>query len=601
VAGVALLLLAVREAAALFAFYRAQARLPLWDPAEHAWQAFVLARDLQDGEIVRFLVHLNRQDTWPFGYSLLVAPFLLLGGFDYAAATLSSVVLFALVPVLLLAVARELDEGPAGVAAGLLAGGLFLASPLFRLYAILIMRELAGVALTLLALACYLRALRRGSLAAYRAAGLATLALFFVKYNYAVLWLLGVLVHQLGRQPAATRVALARRAAALAWPWPTRDPRRVAPACVLYTLGLLALVGRGLGQALYALLVGATAVCVWRLWRHGAVVVRARWRALPPPARALLETLVVPLWLWALSPSPLHVRKLVSFLVSRPTEGPLAFLGSPAFYARSFVQEYAFDWSLGAAVLVAAGAAAAGLWRAGEPARVLILVAGVQVAAVMLHPYQQARFLATAAPPLMLLAALGTARAAARLAGAARGWLVAGAAGAAALALLLAWLPRTAPTERLAARYVEQSAEPALAAPLRYLDEQAPREGRVAIIGAFGELSPNLIRWTLARTRDVRRFGVARSAGRVAADAPSERVRQALAEWVDRRPPDRILGIRVLPSSPYFPTEDFQRYNAWQARLLDELGADRRWRQAEGRRFPESGLEVLVFVPATPG
>jgi hypothetical protein len=599
VAGAALLLLAVREAAALFAFYRAQARLPLWDPAEHAWQAFVLARDLQDGEFLRFFVHLNRQDTWPFGYSLLVAPFLLLGGFDYAATTLSSTVLFALVPLLLLAVARELDDGPAGVAAGLLAGGLFLASPLLRLYAILIMRELAGVALTLLALAFYLRALRSGSLAAYRAAGLTTLALFFVKYNYAVLWMLGVAIHQLGRLSTAARAALGRRAVALVWPWPTRDPRRAAPACVLYALGLLALVGRGVGQALYALVVGAAVVSLWRLWRHGAAV-RAWWRTLPPPARAVLETLVVPLWLWALSPSPLHVRKLVAFLVSRPTEGPLAFLGSPAFYARSFVQDYALDGVLGAAVPIAAVAAAVGLWRAGEPVRALILIAGVQVAAVMLHPYQQARFLATAAPLLMLLAALATARAAVRLAGAAQGWVVAGAAGAAALTLVLVWLPRTAPAERLAARYVEQSADPALAAPLRYLDEQAPRDGRVAVIGAFGELSPSLIRWTLARTRDVRRFGVVRSAGRVPADAPPERVQQAIAAWVGRRPPDRILGIRVLSSSPYFSTEDFQRYNAWQGRLLDELAAGPRWRQTDVRRFPESGLEVLVFVPAAP-
>ena len=459
VAGAALLLLSVREASALFAFYREHARLPLWDMAEHAWQALVVTRDIENGEILRLLVHLNRQDTWPFGYSLLVAPFLLLGGADFAAATLSSVVLFALGPVLLLWVAREIDDGPAGMAAGLLAGSLFLASPIFRLYGILVMRELAGVALTLLALALYLRALRGGSLAAYRAAGLTTLALFFVKYNYAVLWLLGVAVHQLGGLPAATRAALVRRTAALVWPWPTRDPRRAAPACVLYTLGLLALLGRGLGPALYALVVGAAAFWVWRLWRHGEAV-RARWRALPPPARALLETLVVPLWLWALSPSPLHVRKLVGFLVSRPTEGPLAFLGSPGFYARSFVQDYAVDWTLGVVVLVAAAAAAGGLWRAGEPCRVLILVAAVQAGAVMLHPYQAARFLATAAPLLMLLASLGGARAAVRLVGPARGWLVAGAAGAGALALLLAWLPRTEPAARLAAQYVEQSADP---------------------------------------------------------------------------------------------------------------------------------------------
>ena len=462
------------------------------------------------------------------------------------------------------------------------------------------MRELAGVVFTLLALALYLRALRGGSLAAYRAAGLATLALFFIKYNYAALWLLGVAVHQVGRLPAATRAALGRWVVSRMWPWPTRDPLRAAPACVLYALGLLALVGRGLGPALYAVVVGVTVVCVWRLWRHGEGV-RARWRALPPPARAFFETVVAPLWLWALIPSPLHVRKLMAFLVNRPPGGPLASVGSPAYYVRSFVQDYAVESTLGVVVLVAAAVAAVGLWRAGEPYRVLILVAVVEVGAVTLHPYQAVRFLATAAPLLMLLASLGSTRAAIRLVGPTRGWLVAGAAGALTLALLVAWLPRTAAAARLAAEYADNSVDPALAAPLRYLDEQAPREGRVAVIGAFATLSPSLIRWTLARTArhpPVRGGQVGRAgAGRRAARAGAT----GAGDWVGRRPPDRILGIRVLPSSPYHATDDFQRFNAWQGRVLDEVSADRRWRQTGAQRFPESGLEVVVFTPAAPG
>src|SRR6185295_10535123 len=102
---------------------------------EHGWQALVIARDLQDGRLWKLLVDLNRQDTWPFGYSLLVAPLLLAGGADFAAATLSSAVLFAVAPTLLLAVARELDDGPVGLGAGILAASLFVVSPVLRLFA----------------------------------------------------------------------------------------------------------------------------------------------------------------------------------------------------------------------------------------------------------------------------------------------------------------------------------------------------------------------------------------------------------------------------------------------------------------------------------
>src|SRR5688500_3846830 len=82
----AIALLAGHEAVGLFGRYLDAPRLPLWDMAEHARQGLVLARDLEDGRLLRFLLDANRQDTWPFGYSLLLAPFLLIGGADFAAA-----------------------------------------------------------------------------------------------------------------------------------------------------------------------------------------------------------------------------------------------------------------------------------------------------------------------------------------------------------------------------------------------------------------------------------------------------------------------------------------------------------------------------------
>jgi hypothetical protein len=184
-AAAALLLtgLAAVEAARLYAFYLGQEGLPQWDMAGHPWGGIELHQALRHGEPLRFLALLNGQDKWPFGFSLLLLPFLALGGDGFAAATLLSTALFALTPALLLWAAREVDDGPAGWWGGGLAALLFLASPLLRLFAVLIMREEAGCFLSLLALACYLRARRRGDERSWRRAGLAGLALFLVKYN----------------------------------------------------------------------------------------------------------------------------------------------------------------------------------------------------------------------------------------------------------------------------------------------------------------------------------------------------------------------------------------------------------------------------------
>jgi len=46
--------------------------------------------------------------TWPFGFSLLLVPFLLVGGASMAAATIPSLLSFGLLPPAALALARRL-------------------------------------------------------------------------------------------------------------------------------------------------------------------------------------------------------------------------------------------------------------------------------------------------------------------------------------------------------------------------------------------------------------------------------------------------------------------------------------------------------------
>jgi hypothetical protein len=194
-AALALLAVSGFEAASLYRFYAGQSRVPLWDMAGHGWGGVELLQALSEGRPLRFLDLLNRQDKWPFGYSLLLLPFLAAGDASFASATFLSTVLFALVPLLLLWLAREVDPGPAGLWGGLIAAALFLASPLLRIFGILIMREMAGIFFSLLGLILYLRARRLGTPWAWRLAGLAALALFLVKYNYALLWGIAVLAN----------------------------------------------------------------------------------------------------------------------------------------------------------------------------------------------------------------------------------------------------------------------------------------------------------------------------------------------------------------------------------------------------------------------
>jgi glycosyl transferase family 22 (putative mannosyltransferase) len=589
----AVLLVSAVEAASLYRFYLAQSRLPLWDMAGHGWGGVELLRALEQGRPLRFLDLLNRQDKWPFGYSLLLLPFLAAGGASFASATLLSTVLFALTPLLLLWAAREVDSGPAGLWAGLLAAALFLASPVPRLFAVLVMRETAGVFFSLLAFCLYLRARRLGSLRSWRLAGLACLALVFVKYNYALTWGLAVLVHEAWRLPPDRRRELARRTARLLRPWRQDSPGKIVLAVYLDLLIAATLLGVNPGVGIYAgLVIGAVALIVRFLRdREG---VRDRWRRLPTAVRAILATVVLPLWIWCLSPSPIHPKSIAAFLRNRAAGPPLPSADSLLFYFRSLARHYAPEPFLGLLVILFLIVALLGLRKSDEGFRLLALTALVGLGLAIAHPYKEIRFLAVAAPFLMLAAAMAFSRAAhGRDKEPLRRGVLAGLLCATAFAGI-AWtaVERADLDARLARDYKLYSGRPGLWRVLELLADRTAGAPRVAVIGTFNELSDNLVRWWLALKEETRDVTVVRPPSRPSAErTAAQRVRQ----WLERERPARILAIRLLPSSRLYRSRDFQLYNAWQHAAIDILGKDPAWRVRRRKKFAGLELEVMVM------
>lgn len=587
---VALLAVAAVEARSLYRFYLEQPRLPMWDMAGHGWGAVELLQALSEGRPLRFLDLLNRQDKWPFGYSLLLLPFVAAGGATFASATLLSVVLFVLVPPLFLWAAREVDDGPAGFWGGLLAAALFLASPFFRVFAVLVMRETAGVFFSLLAFCLYLRARRLGSPWAWRLAGLASLALFLVKYNYGLLWGIAVLANEVLRKSREERRELTRRIGRLFWPAPPRRPGRIVLAVWLWLLAVAAVLGINFGVGLYAgLVVGAVLVALrFKRDREG---VRAWWRSLPVEIRAALETLVIPLWIWCLSPDPVHPKNIVAFLRNRATGPPLFSADSLLFYLRSLARDYTPDPLLGWAVVALLAVSLVFLRKGGEPFRFLALVALLGLALATFHPYKEPRFFATAAPFVLLLAAMAGSRLVHLARPVAGGLLCAGAlAGIAFMAS-----ERVDLEARLAADYRLYSAGRAFRRPLDFLARQAPGPERVAVIGTFNELSESLVRWWLYQDPRARKAAIVDPPARFDGKRPPEEIRKKMDRWLSEEEPERILAIRLLPSSGLFHGEDFQRYNSWQLAALDVLEEDPRWEVARRRKFRSLDLEMLVL------
>jgi hypothetical protein len=597
----ALLALSTFDARQLYAAYQTQDRLPLWDMAGHGWGGVELLQALARGEPLRFLDRLNRQDKWPFGYSLLLLPFLAAGNASFASATLLSAVLFAAVPPLLLWAAREIDPGPSGLWGGLLAGVAFLAAPLHRLFAILIMRETAGIAFTALALALYLRGHRIGTPWAWRRAGLAALALVLVKVNYGLLWVLAVGAAELLALPAARRRELLRRVAKVLWPWPGAGFARTLLAVYLDVILICGLAGVNFGVGIYAGIVVATVILLRALWRDRAALA-ARWRDLPEPVRQLAATFVLPLWLWFLSPDPIHPKTIVAFLRNRAT-GPLLFSAqSFLFYPRAFLDEYAALPAVGGAtLLLAALGLVLAFWKGGFGHRLLALLALLGLLLATLHPYKEPRFLATTAPFLTLLAGLGLASCVFALPR--PGWLrltLGHLACAAALWGLVAAAPGEADSDaRLDEEVKLYSSGPGFRKPLAFLLRWARGEDgpppRLALLGTFNELSESLIRWSIVRHQGYGPPEVVESLSRFPAGLPDAAVSERLARWTAEEHPDRILALRLQSSSPRFAGGDFELYNAWQLGAIAALERDPAWQVTRRRVYPQAAVEVLVL------
>jgi len=562
--------------------------------AKNAWLGLELTRDLRALDLVGFLSHLNAHTTWPFGFSLLLVPFLLVGGASFSTATMVSLLSFALLPLAALALARRVEPGGAGMIAGGAAGALLLSSPLLATFALLVMRESTGLLLTLVASALFLSARQRASLAASRLAAAGFLALFFVKYNYALLWLVATALDWAIDMPVERRRRWRDRLAA--WSPLRRDGSTPARALAASLVVLVAtqLAGGSAGNVLFALLwlwTLALAPIAWR--RRGEL--RRRLAALSPATRAGLEVVVAPLWLWSLALQPIHPKGVLDFLVNRESGAP--FLERAARYLAGFDGQ--FTPTIPVALLVATGCVLGATFavRRSSEARFLALQAAVPLALTLAHPYAEERFLLTSLGAVFLLAGLGWAAMAERF-----GRLGLAAAGVALVtACGFGFVQELVPPTRSAAElYISYSGSPALRHVVAALPEIGPLGRRVAVLGTFNELGQELVYWGLTANetndaRDASERQFVRPPGRFAADASPAVVEAEVDDWLQRKRPDTVVVVVPLSGSGWRSEAEYREYSAWQELVARSLAERPGWRVAGRRRFRGPGVEVAVF------
>jgi hypothetical protein len=619
-----LAVLAGRTTIALWRFATGAPELPLWDEAKYGLDGVRLAAAVAELDLARWVAIVYGLDVWPPLFPVVESIAFLAGGPSVAVAR------GLIAPLFLGAVAAAFWAGreiaPASPAVAVAAAALVLTSPFVQLFAAHAMLEVPGALLLLVALAAYARSLRHPAAVsrsrALVAAGLLATALFFTKYNYAVLWIVPLLVNEAWTACGGARAVVARaleRARAIDWrrPW--------TAFVALYALGLVAIAVTGggsvriggaelratsIGNPLYLLILIA-GIRAASTPRRSSARFRQWVRGLAPRRRVLLWTTAAPVAVWLLLPP--HLRSFVDFLDNRGSGLAMAPAGL-LYHPRVFIEQYHGSAWVGTLALALALAAIPRMARAAPGVRVVLLGAVTGLAATMIHPYKEPRFFFTVAPLVWLGAAWnaatlaeGIVRRAASRPAASRGRepgdaATARLAVAAALtaAVLLAAAAPPALTPGLPDAFARHTVPASTALLLDRVVELA-RAQPALVIGTWNQHSPMLIEWRfrelLSDRAPLPELAIPTRRREAAADELARRLRAPGA-------PPRVLSIELDAASA--PSPEWAAAYAAETAWLDPLRASLTegalpFALAAEEPFAATGYRLRVFRLVSPG
>jgi len=510
-----------------------------------------LALALREADLVGFFASLDKAKTWPPLHPLIDGTLLALIGPDYRLAVLPSLFAWAATALLAFLIARRIAPCH-GDAAGAIAAAFVLSSPAHRLYAVDVMLESLGAALTLAVLYAYVAARQAPTARRWRLLALALSLLFLEKYNYWMIAVLALAAAELSQHPARwlERIrAAARRIGAADWPRQWREPLNYPPAiaallvAVLYALGPTAVTIAGRTISLYPPQNLTTIAYALLLLRLAVAERRGELGRRPPRDNAAWQLWCrhgLPIALYLLLPRRLSM--MTRYLTSAHTDQPRNIAMSAETYGGAVVTDYhAAAWSAGlAGLLLIVALLGIRRWRRGGRVVPALIVVGA--ALVVLHPNVDSRFVITWIAAAWIAGGIGLTVVA--------DWALASwserdrsnaiAAGAGLLVVLLlaslAWPP---PYERRA------DGGSSLDIAALYLPALA---GLKRVAAFANDPIQDLTLWTY---RDVYRTrGGLRWAKEIDCERPGDRVEPGLAAW-RARGDEALLFIELAPRSAY--------------------------------------------------
>lgn len=383
------------------------------DRGVHALAAIKLATSLRGGDLATFFSELLKPKLYPPLQAILGGLIALVAGPHCRVVALPSLLGWMAMIVFGCGIAYRTARPGTRLLAGFVAGAFMVASPAHRFYATDTMLESLGAGLTMAALFTYALVRERADIRRLRWLGLALTLLFFEKYNYWLLVVIGLCVDLLA--DAAIRAWLLtfarRQAAAIVRHLLAQPLMWAALGVVIATLAIAHHGETHIGRLSLYPPRGLLTVAVWLAAAQiGLEFFRRRrsWKSAPPWFRMLWAWHLLPLLIWLMLPGRLWT---ILFFVGTSNAGDARYPGLAGlrYYAECLADQYAVGWwGLGVAVVLAIAGGAAAI-RQGRGARGVLAVLLVGAILAALHPNKQGRYLHSWIPALWILSGIGAA------------------------------------------------------------------------------------------------------------------------------------------------------------------------------------------------
>jgi hypothetical protein len=610
--GIMVVALAIRLWRAVWPYATASDRFPNSDGASHVMLGIQMADALRHGNVLGFLKQIYDCSPWPPLYFVAETPmFLLFGNHFHVAAAMTPFLLVGCITGIYLVGVET--GGVEGVVMGAIAAALMAASPIVQSFGALIMLEVPGTFLLMLAMIAAVRYRRTESIRDARLACIAAFALFMLKFNYGLLWIVSLVASEIGHSvPAPSRMWSMAMEFLRGRRW--LSPIGLGGIVAIVALGFVAthrgsvvtLAGRrwtvpGLRDPL-VMVIALGLVAFLAHARDNLRRLRGWFASLHPAARNFLVLVALPIVVWLGDPS--HMKEFLVFLSNRSSNFPLLGARNLLFYPWSFLKDYSPSVGMGVVVLAVALVSVARIPFL-PPARRLIAVAlGVGLAFTTIHHFKENRFFFLVAPLVWLSCGITIAdllsRVTAGLRSNARAATLAAVAVVAIVATAVFGLDGLRLRRWFDSWTAQGSIEPVLAA---VTDVNVSSQGTV-LIGTWDRFAPHLVWWyqryhhpearAAARPKNplwynARFTGISELID--TSDIPAGPLLDGIAADHDVQ---RVIVLSLPPTAPVYWSR-FDIENAWAHPVRAMIASDPRFQLETVRQFPDSGYEMRVY------